>query len=70
MDQLLVVTEASEGAQQIQLISSTNTLKMISLFGNRASLQEQVNGVLGQSPSLCKLTLYKQVVGFGTAIEL
>ena len=44
-------------------------MKMLSLFGNRASLQEEVNKVLGGDPSLCKLTPYRKVASFATDLD-
>lgn len=37
---------------------------MISLFGNRPSLQEEVNKVLSQDPSTHRLSLYKKTLDF------
>jgi hypothetical protein len=44
-------------------------MKMLSLFGNKSCLQEEVNKVLGADPSQCKLTPYKKVASFATELD-
>lgn len=43
---------------------------MLSLFGNRASLQEEVNKVLGSGPDTCRLNIYRSVVKFARDSEM
>ena len=44
LDQLLILRE---GETSVSLVSSQATLKMISMFGNKQGLQEELNKVLG-----------------------
>ena len=60
LDQLLVLDES----QGVSLVTSHSTLKMLSLFGNRKALQEEMNRVLGQDPTVHKLTLYRKTTAF------
>ncbi len=39
-------------------------MKIISLLGNKASLQEEVNRKLGQNPQLMKLTKYSKIASY------
>lgn len=43
---------------------------MLSLFGNRASLQDEVNKALGSGPNTCRLNIYRSVVKFARDGEM
>ena len=66
----MVVTAPTSGVQdggsRVELVSAVSTLKMLSLFGNRASLQDEVNKVLAADANTRKLTIYKTVAKFAT----
>ena len=44
-------------------------MKMLSLFGNKSCLQEEVNKILGADPYQYKLTPYKKVESFATELD-
>ena len=55
LDQLLILVQKADEKPRVELISATATMKMVSLFGNRASLQDEV------SKSQKKLAAYQKV---------
>ena len=66
MDQMLILMEPDfqSNKSQIELVASESTLKIISLLGNKASLQEEVNRKLCQNPQLMKLTKYNKIASY------
>ena len=52
LDQLLVLREPHLGSetQSVDLVAAVPCLKLISLLGNKESLQEELNRVLSQTP--------------------
>ena len=66
MDQMLILMEPDfqSNKSQIELVASESTLKIIALLGNKASLQEEVNRKLGQSPQIMKLTKYSKIASY------
>ena len=58
------MTADANGTASVDLIASQPSIKIISMLGNKAALQEEANKVLGRDPKSMSLTVYDRAASF------